>query len=68
MLLKENVGPYDRAIRIATGGTIALLGLLKSKTQTGKLLGIMGLGWAMEGILGHCFFYDLVGISTKDKT
>ncbi|SNX54744.1 DUF2892 domain-containing protein [Thermoanaerobacterium sp. RBIITD] len=68
MLLKQNVGPYDRAIRIAAGSAIAALGLFKRKTQTGKLMGIMGLCWAMEGFLGHCFFYDLVGISTKDET
>lgn len=67
MFLKQNIGPYDRIMRIVGGSAIAAMGLLKSKTPTGKLLGVMGLGWAAEGLIGHCFYYDLIGISTKDE-
>jgi hypothetical protein len=68
MRLRQNVGPLDRITRLIVG---AILMTVRYFFRVGGLVGgvLIGLGILtfIEGILGYCFGYGLLGWSTKRK-
>ena len=59
-LLKQNVGPVDRALRIVAGLGLLSLVFLGPKTPWGWL-GLIPLATAL---VGSCPLYTLLGLST----
>ena len=55
-----NEGPIERVVRVLVG--LALLALAVVGPRT--LWGLVGVVPLVTGVMGHCPFYRLVGVST----
>jgi hypothetical protein len=68
MRLRQNVGPLDRVTRLIVG---AILVAARYFFQVGGMVGgvlvWLGILTFIEGMLGYCFGYGLLGWSTKRK-
>lgn len=61
----RNVGPRDRALRIATG--LALGGaawFIGAPPWAAVALTIVGVMWTLTGVVGRCALYYMLGYST----
>ncbi|MBS3108276.1 DUF2892 domain-containing protein [Candidatus Woesearchaeota archaeon] len=66
--MKNNVGVADRAIRFIGGLILLYLGLfLINNTLASILLVIFGLIGVVEGLIGYCGLYKLLGINTAKR-
>ncbi|KAB2951873.1 DUF2892 domain-containing protein [Heliorestis acidaminivorans] len=63
---KPNVGHIDRLIRLFLGAQLLLLAFLFpiAAPITQSLLAILGIWQMVQGLLGYCLVYDLLGYST----
>lgn len=69
MMVKQNVGPLDRATRIILGLLlIAVRYLARIHGIIGDGLVLWGAIWIWEGLLGYCLLYSIFNWSTKKKT
>jgi hypothetical protein len=59
-LLRTNVGPADRVIRVVLGVALLLLAVIGPKIPWGYV-GILPL---LTGLFGSCPLYSLTGLST----
>ena len=59
-MFKNNVGPLDRALRVAIGIAPLSLTIMGPETAWGYL----GLVPLMTGLMGTCPLYSLMGINT----
>jgi hypothetical protein len=71
---KKNLGPLDRALRVAIGGSLALVGvtlLFRGGTPVWLLLDLalaaLGTDLLVSGIRGYCPLYKRLGWSTAPK-
>ena len=63
--MKKNVGILDRVIRVAISGGLLYLGLgVYGSSTLGIGLAIVSIIPLLTGLLGSCFLYSLLGIST----
>ncbi|HYH02397.1 MAG TPA: DUF2892 domain-containing protein [Bacillota bacterium] len=68
MVLRQNVGPLDRATRIILGTLlVASRYFFQLGGLTGSIIVWFGLITIIEGMLGYCFLYGLFGWSTKRR-
>ena len=58
----NNVGPYDRALRVIAGLAILSLVFVGPRTAWGWL----GLIPLITGLVGYCALYQVLGISTGE--
>ena len=68
-MMKTNMGPVDRVIRLVIAAAIAVL--YCTKTINGVLavvLCILAVIFIATALIGFCPLYALLGISTKKKT
>lgn len=61
--MKQNVGKTDKIIRIAAG--IALLLLLFVAEGSLRWVGLLGIPLIASAVMGFCFLYVPLGISTN---
>ncbi len=67
-MLKTNLGPVDRVIRLVIAAVIAVL--YCTKVINGVLavvLCILAVIFIVTGLIGFCPLYGLLGISTRKK-
>jgi len=63
---EQNVGDMERAVSVAAGSIVALLGL--SRGSLPGLLGIaVGGSLIYRGATGHCHMYEALGINTANE-
>lgn len=60
--MKNNIGKYDRGIRIVLGLVIIALGFYFK-----SYLGLIGLIPLVTAIFGFCPLYSPFGLSTREK-
>ncbi|MCX8009356.1 MAG: DUF2892 domain-containing protein, partial [Patescibacteria group bacterium] len=62
-----NEGKLDRAIRVTGGLTLVALGIgiFDGLVQIAAFIG--GMILMASGMIGYCFLYKLLNISTKEK-
>ncbi len=60
--MKQNVGTFDRWIRIVLGVVMIVWGF-----TAGSWWGAIGLIPLITGIIGYCGLYSIFGISTCKK-
>jgi uncharacterized membrane protein len=63
---EQNVGSGERAVSIAAGSILAVLGLSR-RDLTGVLVAGVGGALALRGSTGHCSMYQALGVDTSDK-
>ncbi|MEO1139130.1 MAG: DUF2892 domain-containing protein [Pseudomonadota bacterium] len=62
-MMKKNVGPLDRILRIAVG--LALIaGFFFTRDATYSWLFLVGIVPLVTGLMGSCGLYTLFGVST----
>ena len=61
-----NVGPMERLISIAGGGALTYYGL-RHLSLRGALFALLGGDLVYRGITGHCWLYQVLGVSTAEK-
>ncbi len=64
-MFKQNVGQFDRIIRIALGILLPALGMLVIKGTTGTVISIIGLVPLVTGLVGFCPLYLAFNLSTN---
>ncbi len=64
-MFKQNVGRYDRIIRIALGILLPALGMLVIKGTVGTVISIIGLVPLVTGLVGFCPLYLAFSLSTN---
>jgi DUF2892 family protein len=62
---KQNVGMFDRMLRVCLGLALIALGFLFVKETISTVLIILSIPLLFAGITGYCPTYTLLGISTK---
>lgn len=62
---KQNMGMFDRMIRICLGVMLIVLGTLIVNGIVGIVLLIVGVALIIIGLSGFCPTYVLLGVSTK---
>lgn len=71
-MLRKNEGPVDRAIRVAAGALLIVVGLFVLDGQQASALGLVVAGfgaWLLAtGAIGVCPAYIPLGISTLRTT
>ena len=60
----RNVGEGERAVSVAAGAILALLGIGR-RDATGLLIAGVGGALAYRGATGHCSMYQALGVNTK---
>jgi len=60
---EQNVGNGERAVSIAAGSILGLLGLSR-RSMPGLLIAGVGAAMLHRGITGHCYLYDALDIDT----
>ena len=60
--MKQNIGSFDRFVRIAIG--VALLALTLVLEGNARWWGLVGLVPLLTGIAGSCPLYSMLGLST----
>jgi uncharacterized membrane protein len=60
---EKNVGSSERAVSVAAGSILALLGLRRASLP-GLLIAAVGGAMIHRGVTGHCYAYDKLGIDT----
>ena len=63
--VEKNVGKPERWLSGAVGASMTLAGLSR-KSLGGILAALSGAYLLYRGIKGHCFLYDLLGMSTSE--
>jgi len=58
-----NVGQSERAISVAAGSILALLGLAR-RSIPGLIVGAVGGSLIQRGVTGHCSAYEAMGLDT----
>lgn len=69
MELHQNVGETDRFVRIGVGGFLLALSAARMARYgllSGAATGFLGGMMLAEGVLGHCPYYSLLGIDTRN--
>ena len=61
-----NLGPAERAMSVAGGAALALLGLRRSRLALG--LGAIGAALVWRGVTGHCAVYEWLGVDRAANT
>jgi len=61
-----NLGPAERAMSVAGGAALAMLGLRRSRLALG--LGAIGAALVWRGVTGHCALYERMGIDRAART
>jgi uncharacterized membrane protein len=61
--VEPNVGHSERAVSVAAGAILALLGLRRASLP-GLLIAAVGGAMIHRGVTGHCYAYDALGIDT----
>jgi hypothetical protein len=69
-LTRRNVGPLDRALRVALGVTLVLFSLFCpwAASQGAAVVwgaGLVGAVMLITGVSGSCWLYSLLGVSTR---
>jgi uncharacterized membrane protein len=59
----QNVGQSERAVSVAAGAILALLGVRRASLP-GLLIAAVGGAMIHRGVTGHCYAYDALGIDT----
>jgi len=59
-----NVGQGERAVSVAAGSILALLGLSR-RSLPGVLVGAVGGAMVYRGVTGHCHAYEALGLDTS---
>lgn len=59
MQLEKNVGTVDRIVRVGVGVALAWYGF-----ESQSWWGLVGIVIAFTGVLGTCWVYSLLGMST----
>lgn len=68
MKLVQNVGLLDRVTRVVVGSLLAVTMYFSHvRGLFGGLLFWIGIMTVLEGIMGYCFLYGLLGWSTKRR-
>jgi len=57
--MQPNVGGIDRVLRIVLGAAIIGWGIFAQ-----SWLGLIGVLLLLSGLVGQCFLYKLIGVST----
>ena len=57
--MQPNVGGIDRVLRIVLGAAIIGWGVYAQ-----NWLGLIGFPLLLSGLVGQCFLYKLIGVST----
>ena len=57
--MQPNVGGIDRVLRIVLGAAIIAWGVYAQ-----NWLGLIGVPRLLSGLVGQCFLYKLIGVST----
>jgi hypothetical protein len=67
--MKKNEGTIDRIVRIIAGaiGVVSAL-IIGLKSGVGIVVGIIGLLLLGTGVIGFCWLYTPLGISTRKET
>jgi uncharacterized membrane protein len=63
----QNVGETERAISVASGVGLAVIGLMRGRWD-GLLLGALGGGLVWRGLTGRCQVYAALGIDTAKQS
>lgn len=65
--MESNVGTIDRAIRITGGIILIWLGFQKIRGFLGFLIGALGADEVAAGIVGWCWLFYLLRISSVER-
>lgn len=66
-MFRQNVGVFDRGLRICVGIALLTLGIAVVEGTAGTILIILSVPLLISGITGFCPTYTLFGFSTKRK-
>jgi uncharacterized membrane protein len=61
---RANVGQVERALSVAAGAALAVMGLRK-RNLSGAALALVGAELTRRGVSGHCRLYDALGVRTR---
>jgi uncharacterized membrane protein len=61
---ETNVGDSERAVSVAAGAILALLGVSR-RSLPGALIAAVGGGLIYRGVTGHCPAYSAMGVDTN---
>jgi len=64
--LAPNVGDMERAVSVAAGSILALLGVSR-RSVPGLLVAAVGGAMIHRGVTGHCYGYQALGIDTAHE-
>ena len=68
-MMKTNMGPVDRVIRLVVAAAIAVLYCTKVINGVpAVVLCILAVILIVTGLIGYCPLYGLLGISTRKKS
>ncbi len=62
--MRGNVGGLDRVARLFSGTGLLLGGYVVNS----RFVMLCGMAVLTTGILGKCFIYDVVGVSTRENS
>lgn len=60
-----NEAPWDRALRVALGAVLMVLGFGVMGGVAGVVVGLLGLVPLLTGLLGWCPLYSVFGVCTN---
>ena len=60
----KNEGTVDRAIRVALGVALLIIGFAAVGGTGGTIVGLVGLAPLLTGLAGWCPLYSVLGIKT----
>jgi uncharacterized membrane protein len=61
---RVNVGDLERAISVVAGGACIIMA--PSRSISGCLMTLTGLGLMFRAMTGHCFLYQNLGMNTAE--
>lgn len=64
----KNEGTIDRALRVALGVALLIIGFAVVGGTAGTIVGIVGLVPLLTGLAGWCPLYSVFGIRTTGST
>jgi uncharacterized membrane protein len=65
--LRRNLGPFERWLSVAGGGTLTAYGLLRREAP-GGLAAVAGAALLYRGLTGHCTLYQALGVNHRATT
>ncbi|MGC9399390.1 MAG: YgaP family membrane protein [Anaerolineae bacterium] len=66
--MKQNIGEFERILRMVLGVHAMLLGFLFLQNVVGMLLGLLGAISTLTGLVGWCGIYALLDRETVPVT